>query len=117
MVAIPVVGSVANPSRSFPDTSAKKTLVFIKSGVSPIILNENTNRRGGSAGGDWGAAWEVGAGDLNFRRLFAEGCMLNEFRMDTLSGLDEGLRVRHIANFSLVICWPETSLGRAYGGP
>ena len=30
--------------------------------------------------------------------------MVNDFRMDTLSGLDEGLRVRHIVNFPLVTC-------------
>jgi hypothetical protein len=30
--------------------------------------------------------------------------MTEDFRINTLAGLDEGLRVRHIANFPLIKC-------------
>ena len=43
--------------------------------------------------------------------------MLNEFRLNTLAGLDDGLRVRHIANFPLVTCKPGDDFEELFGRP
>jgi len=43
--------------------------------------------------------------------------MLNEFRMETLSGLDEGLRVRHIASFPLIKCQADEDMEELFRRP
>lgn len=43
--------------------------------------------------------------------------MANDFRVNNLSGLDEGLRVRHIANFPLIKCQADEDMEEAFRRP
>jgi hypothetical protein len=45
------------------------------------------------------------------------GFMVNDFKKHTLSGLDEGLRVRHIANFPLIKCRADEDIEEAFRRP
>lgn len=43
--------------------------------------------------------------------------MANDFRMNSMVGLDEGLRVRHIANFPLIKCQADEDMEEAFLRP
>ena len=43
--------------------------------------------------------------------------MANDFRVNNLSGLDEGLRVRHIANFPLIKCRADEDMEEVFRRP
>jgi len=43
--------------------------------------------------------------------------MTEDFRINTLAGLDEGLRVRHIANFPLIKCQTHEDMVEVFRRP